>query len=223
MRKKMLLVLVLVLLTGTAPVKAEMFGHDSEVDRLVRSNQRMVNRFSYSGGHGHYYDHHGHYGHGRRRGGSNDAWIGLGLGALTGALVYGALNNNRDNQTPPPPSYDNSVRPYDNSNSVRREDRRQENGWNSRLREQEQSGDNPYWSRRKCDGFRLKNETGETIRVYKDGEPYVVVRPGRAGCGDPFARYEAEAIAAVSDGYTARAQVVRAKPEGRQGGVWVWR
>lgn len=218
MRKKILSVLVTVtLLAGTIPAHAQMFGHDSEVDRLVRSNQRMVNRFSYGGGHGHYYDHHGYYGHGRRRGGSSDAWIGLGLGAVAGALVYGVLNN-RDNQTPPPPppSYGNSVRPYDN-NSVRRE----ENGWNSRLRQQ--GGDNPYWPRRKCDGFRLKNETGETIRVYKDGEPYVVVRPGRAGCGDPFAEYTAEALPAVSDGYTARAHIVRAKPEGQSGGVWVWR
>lgn len=204
MRKKILSVLATVaLLAGTVPAHAQMFGHDSEVDRLVRSNQRMVNRFSYGG-----YGYHDHY-YSRRRHHNNDGvWLGLGLGAVAGALVYGALSNRDQNQTaPPPPSYDNSVP-------------REENGWNSRLREQ---GGQSLWSRRKCDGFRLKNETGETIRVYKDDEPYVIVRPGRAGCGDPFAEYTAEVVAAVSDGYTARAHIVRAKPEGQSGGVWVWR
>lgn len=211
MRKKILSVLVTVtLLAGTIPAHAQMFGHDSEVDRLVRSNQRMVNRWSsYSG-----YDHYNYYEYQRYRYSDNDVWLGLGLGVVAGALVYGALSN-RDNHNHARTVPSSLSQSYDNNFS------HEENGWNSRLHQQ--GGDNPYWPRRKCDGFRLKNETGETIRVYKDGEPYVVVRPGRAGCGDPFAEYTAEALPAVSDGYTARAHIVRAKPEGQSGGVWVWR
>mgnify|MGYP001609533262 FL=1 len=221
MRKKMLSVLVFFLLIGTVPVQAQMFGHGSEVDRLVRSNQRMVSRFSYGGGGyncgGYSY---GCYNRRRHHHNHNDIWLGLGLGALTGALVYGALNNNRDDNQAVQPS---STPSYgDNSDNDSRE-----NGWNSRLREQSNSVSGDSWFNRRSNCrerwmFTLKNESGEVIRVYKDGQPYSVIRPNRSTCGDPFAEYEAEAVSAFSDCYTARAHIVRAKPEGQSGCVWVW-
>mgnify|MGYP001605539097 CR=1 FL=1 len=101
------------------------------------------------------------------------------------------------------------------------------NGWNERLRNQANSGGNPWFgSYRGCmeqGMFTLKNETGEVIRVYRDGQPYAVLGPRQSECGEPFASYDAEATSAVSDGYTATAGVARAKPEGRSGGVWIWR
>ena len=65
-------------------------------------------------------------------------------------------------------------------------------------------------------------ETGEVIRVYQNGQPFAVLGPRDSECGEPFASYDAEAISAVSDGYTATAGVARSKPEGRKGGVlWI--
>lgn len=101
------------------------------------------------------------------------------------------------------------------------------NGWNERLRDQANAGGNPWFgSQRGCleqGMFTLKNETGEVIRVYRNGQPYAVLGPRQSECGEPFASYDAEAVSAVADGYTATAGVARAKPEGRSGGVWIWR
>ena len=219
--RKMMSVLVFFLLTGSMPVQAQIFGHDSELDRLVRSNQRMVNRMHHGGG-GYdrrHYGGHQYYRRGHR--GSNDAWIGLGLGAVAGALLYGALSN-RDSHASASPSLPKSSYQDDDYDYSSRE-----NGWNSRVRERSSSAGGSWFDGRpNCRErgmFVLKNESGETIRVYQDGRPYAVIRPNRSKCGDPFAEYEAEAIVAVSDGYTARASMVRAKPEGQSGGVWVWR
>lgn len=103
-----------------------------------------------------------------------------------------------------------------------------ENGWNQRLRNQANAGGNSSWfgSQSSCQEqgmFTLKNESGEAVRVFQNGKPFAVLRPRQSECGDPFSEYDAEMVVAVSDGFTARAQIVRAKPEGRQGGVWVWR
>lgn len=102
-----------------------------------------------------------------------------------------------------------------------------ENGWNERLRNQANAGGNPWFgSYRGCQErgmFTLKNESGEIMRVYQNGQPYVVLTPRQSECGEPFAEYDAEVISAVADGYTATTGVARAKPEGRSGGVWVWR
>lgn len=101
-----------------------------------------------------------------------------------------------------------------------------ENGWNQRLRNQALAGNSWFGSQPSCldQGlFTLKNESGEVIRVFKDSQPYLVLKPRQSDCGDPFAAYDAEVISAVTSGYTATAGVARAKPEGRSGGVWVWR
>lgn len=223
MRKVLSVLVILTFLVGFTPEKAQgcLFGDCGPADDLIHQNQRMVNRWSsYDdyGRRGYGYGRQGHHHHG-----DNDGWLGLGLGAIAGALIYGALSN-RDNQVSPPSSMESPMAPYG-----------RENGWNERLRDQQEQanagggGDNPPWfgSRPSCRErgmFTLKNETGEVIRIYKNGQSSKkVLLPGRLGCGDPSAEYEAEAVVAVSDGYTARAQVVRAKPEGRSGGIWVWR
>ena len=226
MRKILVALVVMSILFGTLPAKSQagcLFGECGPADQLIRQNQRMVNRWSGSSYREHGYGRGGYRHHNGRRG-HDDVWLGLGLGAVAGALVYGALSNNdRGNQQqaqqppPPPSSYDDDSRKYSDSS---------ENGWNSRMRERSNSGDSWFNGRPNCRErgmFVLKNESGETIRVFQDGQPYAVIRPNRSKCGDPFAEYEAEAIVAVSDGYTARASMVRAKPEGQSGGVWVWR
>lgn len=100
-----------------------------------------------------------------------------------------------------------------------------ENGWNQRLRNQANSGNSWFGNHRGCQEqgmFTLKNESGEAVRVFQNGKPFAVLQSRQSECGDPFAEYDAEMVVAVSDGYTARVQIVRAKPEGRQGGIWVW-
>jgi len=205
MRKVLSILVIFTLLAGTVPTKAVacLFGDCGPADQLIRENQRMVSRWSrpYYDGHDHYYS-HGHH--------SNDGWIGLGLGVVAGALVYGALSN-RDNQAAvPPPTGGGGFQPSSSGFN---------NSWNERLRDQ-------WFDDQGCqkDGkFTLKNESGEFIRVYKDGWSFTVLRPRESTCGDPFASYEGEVVVAVSDGYTATTDVARSKPEGRKGGVWVWR
>jgi hypothetical protein len=218
--RKISVLVVFVLLVGIMPTKKAwsscLFGECGPADQLINQNQRMVNRWSY-GDHGH--SDYGYYRDRRRGGGQNDGWLGLGLGVVAGALVYGALsnNNNQPNQAPPqpPPTY------YRENDSPDRE-----NGWNERLRDQaNNAGGLWFGSRPSCRErglFTLKNESGEVIRIYKNDQRSKVLLPGRSGCGDPSAEYEAEKVVAVSDGYIARAETRRAKPEGRSGGVWVW-
>ena len=94
------------------------------------------------------------------------------------------------------------------------------------MRDQANRGNSWFGSQKSCldqSMFTLKNETGEVIRVYQNGQPYVVLKPLQSECGDPFASYDAQIVSAVADGYTAKAAVVRAKPEGRSGGMWIWR
>lgn len=105
-----------------------------------------------------------------------------------------------------------------------------ENGWNQILRTQQEQGNGGagawFRSSQGCldlGMFTLKNETGEVIRVYQNGMPYAVLKPLGAKCGDPFAAYDAEMVVAISDNFTARAGTPRAKPEGRSGGLWIWR
>lgn len=109
---------------------------------------------------------------------------------------------------------------------------RPRNGWDDRLRDQVNAGGNSWFgsqsSCRKQGMFTLKNESGEAIKVFQDDRPFGILQPRQSKCGTPLldgelVEYEAEMVVAVSDGYTAQAQIVRAKPEGRQGGVWVWR
>lgn len=101
-----------------------------------------------------------------------------------------------------------------------------ENGWNQRLRNQALESNSWFGSQPSCldqGMFTLRNESGEAILVFKDGQPFAVLRPRQSKCGDPFAAYDAEIVSAVTNGYTATAGLARAKPEGRSGGVWVWR
>lgn len=102
-----------------------------------------------------------------------------------------------------------------------------ENGWNQRLRDQANAGGNSWFgSYRGCldqGMFTLKNETGEVILVFQNGQPYASLLPMESECGDPFASYDAVMVVAGADNYMAVAGMPRAKPEGRKGGVWVWR
>ena len=151
-------------------------------------------------GRGYYREHWGHHGH-------HDGWVGFGLGIITGALIDNAVSR-RSYRPPPPPSYTYDYNGY------------RENGRDSNFNWFGQSQSSCQVSGR----FTLKNESGEFIRVFRDGQPFTVLRPRQSVCGDPFAEYEAEVIVAVSrDGYMATTGVVRSKPEGRRGGVWVWR
>jgi len=153
-------------------------------------------------------------------------------GALTGAGIAGGLALYLDANKCSP--VNNQMVVIDDPSDVQSEQAPQvrpaqgrNNGWNERLRDQANAGGNPWFgSYRGCleQGlFTLKNETGEVIRVYQNGQPFAVLGPRDSECGEPFASYDAEAISAVSDGYTATAGVARSKPEGRKGGVWIWR
>jgi len=148
-------------------------------------------------GRGYYREHWGHHGH-------HDGWVGFGLGIITGALIDNAVSR-RSYRPPPPPSY-----PYDYDGY--RGNGRDSNFWFGQSQSGCQAGGQ----------FTLKNESGEFVRVFRGDQPFAVLRPRQSVCGDP-AEYEAEVIVAVRDGYVATTGVVRSKPEGRRGGVWVWR
>lgn len=161
-------------------------------------------------------------------GGKKGAAIGGGLGAAVAVredLKCWGVQNDNVHMVGLDESGDDDVMAVDPPQQA--PSSRPRNGWDDRLRNQANAGGNSWFgSHRDCQKqgmFTLKNESGEAVRVFQSGKPFAVLRPRQSECGDPFSEYDAEMVVAVSDGFTARAQIVRAKPEGRQGGVWVWR
>lgn len=249
MRKSVLIFVALAVLASTMPASAQIFaGQYGPADQLLQDNLRMVDRwmwygdmYGYTRG-GNFYGMYGRDGQrlsrpvkiaivgaelgatiGYAKGGGKGALIGAGLGAAPGLIAWALSRGDKQNeivvdlpdQIPPMPR------------QVPQVPSGRENGWNDRLRDQTNSGRNPWFGGyRGCleQGiFTLKNETGEVILIFLNGKPYVSLLPGQSECGPWNASYDAVMVVAGVENYTAVAGTPRAKPEGRKGGLWVWR
>lgn len=73
--------------------------------------------------------------------------------------------------------------------------------------------------------FTLENKTADVLRIYADGQPFMVLMPRQPMCAPLDADYTGEILGAVvgRDGLTGRAQVAPSKPEALPGLVLVWR
>jgi len=73
--------------------------------------------------------------------------------------------------------------------------------------------------------FTLDNQSAGPLRVFKDGQPFEVLKPKEQLCAPLDGNYTGEIMAMVvsRDGTTGRVGVAPAKPESKPGLVLVWR
>ena len=94
-------------------------------------------------------------------------------------------------------------------------------------------GNSPFWgfgapARPNCieqGMFTLDNQSAGPLRVYRNGEPFEVLKLKEQLCAPLDGNYTGEVVAVVvsSDGLTGRVGVAPAKPESKPGLVLVWR
>ncbi len=145
--------------------------------------------------------------------------IGAGLISAAACEVAGTLLNNRkgrngDIVVTPPPSGRGSVRQGGSGTS-------------------KSGGTAPFWgfgpsARPNCmeEGmFTLDNQSAGPLRVYRNGEPFEVLKPKEQLCAPLDGNYTGEVVATMvgRDGLTGRIGTAPAKPESKPGLVLVWR